>query len=883
MKIASFYSLTSFLSKNIVPVMIIILLIVVLVFALAIFKITRTYNEKIYEILRSDRLTEKYNLNGFEYQLNRIKKINRWSMICFDVNSFKQVNNELGFDYGDEVIRQIAKRVDGILNEHGILARIESNRFILAYPYKSDNPIASKIVTIKDSISSITIDDTTVLMEFTFGIYNSLENEEISVSIKKVIEAWIYAKKNELVEVIYGVDNVTDEVNLSTIAGEMNQAIENDEFTLLFTPRVNVMSGKIMYASLHTAWYKNGKVFFNENEYIDAFKKNDLIHDFDLFVLENVAKTLKIMQTKKLPMIPIVLKLSLETLKKNGIFEEINTIIYSKGLSTNSIIIEFDEKEFLYDSKAMSEIINKLKENGFTISIDNFGKKKSVFSTLYKYDAETICLDEFYASQGFIHENDKKVLDIFTNALGNNKAVIKGVAKLRTIEYLRTLDKVVLVEGPLVHKELTTKEFFDLILEDSLDLLNLDEKPQPKPSLALSAPQEVVEKQPEERVLETRVEPQIIQIQPQSNVTEERIEAIIYNVLNKSNVTREINQDSIELMVRRIVMEVMHKTEETNVTTESKEQVRVVETVVEKDNQLSTSDLENAVRNVIKDYLRPLGYEQEKSVVEIHHEESTNEEESLLSLLEKLLPRIDDKNELDNEELEVEVEEDTLDTKEEIIQVEPKPEADLDDEEDDEDDEDDDEDEDNIDSELQKQIDSKLDINQFQELLKQYMADYRNSDPLGLNLTEEQKKWLPFIERINLSTKEVKSYYNMIKNAIMENAGIQNKITKRYDTFKVGRKILFKIAYVGKTLKIFLPLNPTDYPPAQFPHKDMSDVIKHRFTPYMMKVRSNLGLKRALILIKDSMIKLGLEKDPTYKNADYVARNRNQIQKSMNQ
>ena len=68
----------------------------------------------------------------------------------------------------------------------------------------------------------------------------------------------------------------------------------------------------------------------------------------------------------------------------------------------------------------------------------------------------------------------------------------------------------------------------------------------------------------------------------------------------------------------------------------------------------------------------------------------------------------------------------------------------------------------------------------FQELLKQYMADYRNSDPLGLNLTEEQKKWLPFIERINLSTKEVKSYYNMIKNAIMENAGIQNKITKRF-------------------------------------------------------------------------------------------------------
>lgn len=51
----------------------------------------------------------------------------------------------------------------------------------------------------------------------------------------------------------------------------------------------------------------------------------------------------------------------------------------------------------------------------------------------------------------------------------------------------------------------------------------------------------------------------------------------------------------------------------------------------------------------------------------------------------------------------------------------------------------------------------------------------------------------------------------------------------------------------------------------------------------MMKIKSNLGLKRALVLIEDSMIKLNLEKKSDYKNADYVARNRNLIMKKANQ
>lgn len=157
---------------------------------------------------------------------------------------------------------------------------------------------------------------------------------------------------------------------------------------------------------------------------------------------------------------------------------------------------------------------------------------------------------------------------------------------------------------------------------------------------------------------------------------------------------------------------------------------------------------------------------------------------------------------------------------------------------------------------------------------EKYISNYNGSVTSDIDFDDSDGKALPFIDRLENSSEYVKLYYNTIKNAIMSYEGISNFITKRYDTFKHSKRIVFKIAYVKTTLKLYLPLDSDDYPKELFPHKNMSDVIRHQYSPFEIKIRTNLAVKRALVLIGDSMLKLGLKKKNEEKPIDYIEFNK---------
>ncbi len=130
------------------------------------------------------------------------------------------------------------------------------------------------------------------------------------------------------------------------------------------------------------------------------------------------------------------------------------------------------------------------------------------------------------------------------------------------------------------------------------------------------------------------------------------------------------------------------------------------------------------------------------------------------------------------------------------------------------------------------------------------------------------RKW--YAKKVLLLDAKQKKIYNLLKNKIMSYQGVVNETTKYFDNFTLHNKMVFKLGAVGNTIKLFLSLNPENYPEGQFPHKDVGDQKKHRYTPFLMKVSSKLSIKRALILIDDVAIIQKLKKIPTYKERDYI-------------
>lgn len=139
-----------------------------------------------------------------------------------------------------------------------------------------------------------------------------------------------------------------------------------------------------------------------------------------------------------------------------------------------------------------------------------------------------------------------------------------------------------------------------------------------------------------------------------------------------------------------------------------------------------------------------------------------------------------------------------------------------------------------------------------------------------------------FYERVVNLSPDNKKYYNMIKNKIMSYSDITNATTNYFDTFINKRRIFFKIAIVGKSIKIYLALNPNNYPTGQFPHKDASDIKRHEKTPFVMKVSSNLAIRRANILIDDLARLNQISPREDYKEKDYIKSMQSQVRNNKN-
>ncbi len=130
-----------------------------------------------------------------------------------------------------------------------------------------------------------------------------------------------------------------------------------------------------------------------------------------------------------------------------------------------------------------------------------------------------------------------------------------------------------------------------------------------------------------------------------------------------------------------------------------------------------------------------------------------------------------------------------------------------------------------------------------------------------------------FVAKLKQSEEDIKSYYSVLKNALTEYSRINSNISWHGDRFNFGRDTVARITIIGKTLGLYLALDPADpeFKQTVYRQKDVSKQKAYDGTPFMVKIKSDGGLKKALRLVAALAEKLGAEKDAAFEAVDYVA------------
>ena len=138
---------------------------------------------------------------------------------------------------------------------------------------------------------------------------------------------------------------------------------------------------------------------------------------------------------------------------------------------------------------------------------------------------------------------------------------------------------------------------------------------------------------------------------------------------------------------------------------------------------------------------------------------------------------------------------------------------------------------------------------------------------------EEGKKLsiqrIPFAEKIVKADKDLQEKYNELKSELLA-YGASSRVSIAGDTFRLHRKAYVKITIVGKTLKVYYALDPKDYVDSPIPVADASDKVAYEDVPALLKVKSNLSLKRAKELAEVAFAKDGIKREEDAKPHNWV-------------
>lgn len=141
----------------------------------------------------------------------------------------------------------------------------------------------------------------------------------------------------------------------------------------------------------------------------------------------------------------------------------------------------------------------------------------------------------------------------------------------------------------------------------------------------------------------------------------------------------------------------------------------------------------------------------------------------------------------------------------------------------------------------------------------------------GVDFENMMKYNRSFIARIIQSTDEQKEYYGSVKTAFLSYAKVNSNVAWGAERFNKGRETIARLKIRGKTLCLYLALNPTDYPYSVYHHSDVSGNKSLHGTPMMVKIKSPRGVKKAIRLIDDMLEKRGAVKRNKVIERDYAA------------
>ena len=433
--------------------------------------------EKLNDLAHHDHLTglpnRKLFLELFEQEIKRASRNNDMLWLLFlDLDGFKAVNDTLGHEHGDELLRQVAKRLQENMRESDLVARLGGDEFVILLSTGKNSTNVDKVAS--SLIGSISAGYTLKQQKPAFvtasiGIANYPQDGTETVDLMRYADQAMYAAKSEGKNRFHYFTPAIQHAAFvrSQLANDLRRAIDNDELMLFYQPIADLKTGRFCKAEALIRWQHAEIGMISPASFIPIAEETAVIHEIGTWVVEQAIRQLtswmKVDETFQLSIniSPLQLNASRENYEK--------WFDHLRNISGNNIVLEITEGAFLQKSPTVLERFLEFRDNRIKVAMDDFGTGYSSLAYLKEFDIDYLKIDQTFI-RNLARDSDDETLVEAIVVMARKMGMLTVAEGVETQEQLQILQDIGcdFAQGFVLSKPLPAKEYERSMLGKSL-------------------------------------------------------------------------------------------------------------------------------------------------------------------------------------------------------------------------------------------------------------------------------------------------------------------------------------------------------------------------------------------------------------------------------
>lgn len=418
-----------------------------------------------------DQLTGAMSYEKFKLEaVKTIKKEKgRYTLVFLGIQDFSRINDEYGYEIGDQILRKFAEEIKEGLHEGEFLCRIKGDDFAILLNKRPMERLYLRVGELSDSMTAMFRKRFPNIMINCFsGVYDISDDDEyISRCLDRAMKARKVALKNiyETKGVyVYSKEFEDQEKEREETNRTMKSSLQKGFFRVYFQPKVDIVSNEIIGAEALVRLVDKDNNLINPGRFIPLAEENGLIVEIDKYVYEETFRLIKKWQDegKKVPLISV--NVSRLHLLNDELPSYMKGLSDKYGLKPEQIELEITESVFFEDTERLIGMIKQMKDIGYITSMDDFGAGFSTLSLMKSLPVDVIKLDGGFFLKNQLDDKSRAVISAMMQLAENLgfDVVSEGVETLEQVDFIREQGSRC-VQGFYFYKPMPADEFEKLL------------------------------------------------------------------------------------------------------------------------------------------------------------------------------------------------------------------------------------------------------------------------------------------------------------------------------------------------------------------------------------------------------------------------------------